>query len=213
MTIKSSGGKTGLDVLDAHVHDDFGDGQYENRSGSQTGVYPITLGNRVAGTVRTATYRPEWDVRLGSAHVDGQELVIENGNTTQAIVETPSGLTRGTWYGRFTWGSGGSTGAAFADLMQATDDDRVFLSHTYDGLSRLVAVENGSRTLLLDGSWDGDTAETEWAVDRDPYGVYEVTNDGVSMGTTSHSYVPPLNRFRLRSTTDATIRYDEVRLD
>lgn len=207
MTIKSSGGNAGVPVLDYHISEDFGDGNYSGRVGGDSGIYAAPDHEAQSGRFLQATHRPEWSNPSGYVNVENEVLVLYPNNSGWIVAETPSSLHRGEWSGTFKWRSGGDDGGLFTYIMYEDIENYVNIQHRYNGVHRLITEDDDTASALIDSTWSPTTSTTDWKVTRTPYGEYEMITNGSSRGTAVDAYLPETNRVRVMSNAVSEIEY------
>lgn len=171
-----------------YLEDDWDDNALSGRSNSEKGIY-YQYGDGGAGDLLKAVYRPLWTVTGGNPSVQSGSVVF--GGTDADAIETPADMQTGEWEYDFTWTDNQDWDTfSFKIFQDGSNHFRFELkSDNADPDFKLVKIESGSSSHIIDSSWEDDQGiQHTVRYTRDSYGEFELFYDGASQGTGTDTF-------------------------
>lgn len=199
-----------------YLHDDWEDDQiFSNRVDSGQ-----TTTNGVTGY-----YRPEWTDVQGDNTVSNGVLDIgtrgDNGVDSQIVsttlnLDTSSFIrweiiargtniesTAGYFQPDIWWEDGNNYWRVRIDINGNEGNEEFVLDK----------FENGSQTVVINSTYSADTNFKKFEVERSAAGDWEIFIDGATKGTTTDTFAPAVNNFRVHNRQDRNVEVDEIKVD
>ena len=213
--VQGIGQSVGLDARSMFLEDDWEDNAVETRSNADDDVFAHPQSNE-AGDMLIGRYRPSWVVTGGSPTASSGQLVLPDNSNGYQYLHVPSDYQYGTarldvYHRNHSEGRTTLTPSHMykPDQSANRNHDRGY-STSVDVVDDKYLLRMSDGTRLIESSGMNYGAWVTWRKDVDPYGNWEVFQDGSSWGTTTDHNDFPVNALELSNRTDVQIDMDNL---
>lgn len=201
-----------------YIEEDFGDGSFSGRTGSEEFFFEHPRGTQYAGDYLKSQFRPEWTDISGQPSSGDGFIRFSTGTPSQYIF-TPSEFKYGRWFTTFRYDQEPSDGVhlfSIATVNPQTTDGRIYIDNNHGGTDgpelKLSRHINGSFSeMILSSPSFRPTSFGTMSVSRNVQNGFELFASNVSRGTTVDSYFPePLKGIGMESIVNQPMDVDSV---